>query len=201
MRVGRLLSLAGLAVLTACAPPGPPAADQDGGGHDDDGAPSASAGAIMGESLAARLEILEGKMVALARAMPEEGYAWRPMEGVRSVGEVYAHAAGDNWFVLAVLGMDVPPETGVTTEDGTVAAYEDRVVAKADIVAGMEASFTALRAALDAGRPEMDREILLRQTSITVGDLWIRAIVHLHEHLGQSIAYARSNGVAPPWSR
>ena len=35
----------------------------------------------------------------------------------------------DNWFVLAVLGEDVPPETGVTTEDGTVAAYEDRVVA------------------------------------------------------------------------
>jgi hypothetical protein len=23
---------------------------------------------------------------------------------------------------------------------------------------------------------------------------------HLHEHLGQSIAYARTNGVAPPWS-
>jgi uncharacterized damage-inducible protein DinB len=23
---------------------------------------------------------------------------------------------------------------------------------------------------------------------------------HMHEHLGQSIAYARSNGVTPPWS-
>jgi hypothetical protein len=23
---------------------------------------------------------------------------------------------------------------------------------------------------------------------------------HAHEHLGQSIAYARSNGVAPPWT-
>jgi len=23
---------------------------------------------------------------------------------------------------------------------------------------------------------------------------------HSHEHLGQSIAYARSNGIAPPWS-
>lgn len=23
---------------------------------------------------------------------------------------------------------------------------------------------------------------------------------HSHEHLGQSIAYARMNGIAPPWS-
>ena len=26
------------------------------------------------------------------------------------------------------------------------------------------------------------------------------ALNHLHEHLGQSIAYARMNGVVPPWS-
>jgi hypothetical protein len=25
-------------------------------------------------------------------------------------------------------------------------------------------------------------------------------VSHLHEHLGQAIAYARMNGVAPPWS-
>ncbi len=24
---------------------------------------------------------------------------------------------------------------------------------------------------------------------------------HAHEHLGQAIAYARSNGVVPPWSQ
>jgi uncharacterized damage-inducible protein DinB len=24
---------------------------------------------------------------------------------------------------------------------------------------------------------------------------------HNHEHLGQMIAYARMNGIAPPWSR
>ena len=26
-------------------------------------------------------------------------------------------------------------------------------------------------------------------------------VAHMNEHLGQSIAYARSNGVVPPWSR
>ena len=52
----------------------------------------------------------------------------------------------------------------------------------------------------DASGGELDREVVLG-TPTTVGDVWIRAVVHLHEHLGQSIAYARSNEVVPPWSR
>jgi len=31
--------------------------------------------------------------------------------------------------------------------------------------------------------------------------IWLLTATHLHEHLGQTIAYARSVGVAPPWSR
>jgi hypothetical protein len=31
--------------------------------------------------------------------------------------------------------------------------------------------------------------------------LWISTVTHLHEHLGQLIAYARSNKVTPPWSK
>jgi len=31
--------------------------------------------------------------------------------------------------------------------------------------------------------------------------LWITTTTHLHEHLGQLIAYARSNNVTPPWSK
>jgi uncharacterized damage-inducible protein DinB len=29
----------------------------------------------------------------------------------------------------------------------------------------------------------------------------LQLVTHMNEHLGQSIAYARSNGVVPPWSR
>jgi hypothetical protein len=31
--------------------------------------------------------------------------------------------------------------------------------------------------------------------------MWILTVGHLHEHLGQLIAYARSNNVVPPWSK
>jgi hypothetical protein len=30
---------------------------------------------------------------------------------------------------------------------------------------------------------------------------WVLAVTHLHEHLGQAIAYARINNIVPPWSR
>ena len=199
MRLGGVLPLAALAVLTACAPSGGAPGDAEAPGAGAVREPGAVETALV-ESLARSLEILEGKMVGLARAMPGDSYGWRPMEGVRSVGDVYAHAGGDNWYVQAILGIEVPPGTGVTTDGATVGAYEKAAGDKDDIVAGMEASFTTLRAALDASRADMGRTVVLGENSITVADLWVRAIVHLHEHLGQSIAYARANGVVPPWS-
>ncbi|MGI9628788.1 MAG: hypothetical protein ACR2QM_18275, partial [Longimicrobiales bacterium] len=44
--------------------------------------------------VATTMETAAEKMIALAEAMPEEAYAWRPSEGVRSVSEVYMHVVG-----------------------------------------------------------------------------------------------------------
>ena len=47
----------------------------------------------------------------------------------------------------------------------------------------------------------------LTQTIKFFGQDWTRqramvlTVTHLHEHLGQSIAYARMNHVVPPWSK
>ena len=35
----------------------------------------------------------------------------------------------------------------------------------------------------------------------TVSEVFMRVIVHANEHMGQMIAYARTMGVAPPWSK
>jgi hypothetical protein len=34
----------------------------------------------------------------------------------------------------------------------------------------------------------------------SVRGVYMLMLSHVHEHLGQSIAYARSNGIAPPWT-
>ncbi len=190
-----LMAVALLAALTACAGD----AGGDGSpGVDNPPTPAAGSAVDMVDYLGRELNELGEKMVQLAEAMPESTYDWAPMPGVRSVGAVYAHVAGDNYFVPALFGMPVEG-TGVTTDSG-ISAYEEARGSKAEIVAELQRSFDAMAATLAANRTEPGKDIMLRDNRMTQGDLWVRAIVHLHEHLGQSIAYARANEVVPPWS-
>jgi len=153
------------------------------------------------ENLSRSLGILQEKMVDLAQAMPEDSWDWHPEEGVRSVGQIYSHVAADNYFVAALLDISVPAETQVSKDGETVGAYEARVTARDDALVGLEASWTQLFEAVESSRGRMSENVDLRGNPLTVADLWVRATVHLHEHLGQSIAYARMNGVIPPWNR
>ncbi|MEM7414772.1 MAG: DinB family protein [Gemmatimonadota bacterium] len=146
------------------------------------------------------VEIVHEKMRDLAEAMPEEDLAWRPMEGVRSVEEVFIHVAADNWYVPALLGWDAPAETGVTNDVETFRAYQSQEMSREEMLEVLDASFVFFRETMAASGSELDREVVLGSPT-TVGDVWIRAVVHLHEHLGQGIAYARANEVVPPWSR
>lgn len=150
--------------------------------------------------LESTVETLHEKFTALAGAMPADDLGWRPMEGVRSVEEVFIHIAADNWFVPALMGWEAPAETGVTSDGATFQAYQQRTMTRDEMLDAVDDSFRFLRESMAESRGDLGREVTLG-TPTTVGDVWIRAVVHLHEHLGQSIAYARSNGVVPPWSR
>jgi uncharacterized damage-inducible protein DinB len=155
----------------------------------------------MVDNLLVQASTVRSKLEGLAEAMPEETYDWRPGDGVRSVGEVFVHVAADNYLLPAILGVEAPPETGITTEYATVQAYEAQTLSKAEIVANLTASFDHLEAAVARTRGDLDQTATAFGTEFTAGGLWTMAVTHLHEHLGQSIAYARSNEVVPPWSR
>jgi len=146
---------------------------------------------------------VEEKLLGLARAMSAEQYAWRPGEGVRSVGEVFQHVAADNYLIPAFGGAAPPAVTGIKADDyATVRAYETREADRATIIADLEASFAHLKTAMSSiPVAKMGEDLQLFGRTVTTQQLWVLATTHLHEHLGQSIAYARSNGVTPPWSR
>jgi hypothetical protein len=109
--------------------------------------------------------------------------------------------AADNWFVPALMGWEPPPETEVTSDAATFRAYQERDMSRTEMLEVLDASFVFLRDAMRESAGELQRPVTLGGEPTTVGDIWIRASVHLHEHLGQSIAYARANEVVPPWSR
>ncbi len=146
---------------------------------------------------------VEQKIVGLANAIPESAYDWRPGPGVRSVGEALTHVAADNYFMPAALGVAAPAATGVSgTDYKTVTAYEARKRTRAQIIQEVVTSFAFLKKAMtDTPDARLDAAMKIFGADTTARSTWVATTTHLHEHLGQLIAYSRSNGVVPPWSK
>jgi hypothetical protein len=142
-------------------------------------------------------------MMALARAIPAERYDWRPGTGARSVGEVLRHVAADNYFLPAALGHAADPATGIKGDDfNTAVTFERRPLDRAQTIALLERSFVHLKKSLGTATPaKMNEKTSMFGQSFSGQQAWILTATHLHEHLGQLIAYARSNSVTPPWSQ
>ena len=138
------------------------------------------------------LDDVQKKIIDLAAATPADKYNWRPAAGVRSVSEVYMHIAGGNYFLASFMGMKAPVYDEQTLE---------RIHDKDRVLAELKKSFVHLRtAALNATDADLDKPIKMFGNDTTERAGFMAALVHLHEHLGQSIAYARMNGIVPPWS-
>ena len=135
-----------------------------------------------------------GKTVALAEAIPQEKYSWRPGEGVRSVGEVFVHITGGNFLYMRMLG-------GKTPADIDMKALQAATNDKAKVVEALKRSFDFVRQTVNS-LPDADLEKAVKMfgTDTTERHALFAAVVHQSEHLGQSIAYARSVGVVPPWT-
>src|SRR6266849_4237136 len=147
-----------------------------------------------------RAEFLEGityyeqGYTRLAEAMPTEKYTWRPAEGVRSVGEVFTHITAANYGIARALGT-APPAGFDPKAITALSADKPKVVqALRDSFEHFHRAIVALNEA-DADKPQnmFNRHTTLRGSFIAITG-------HLGEHLGQSIAYARVNGVVPPWT-
>jgi uncharacterized damage-inducible protein DinB len=164
-------------------------------------ATSASAQGMMGE-MHGSVNNVQKKMLDLAKAIPEAQYSWRP-SGARSIGEVLLHVASDNYLIPVMMGKPMPASVAISPTDmKTLEVYEKRKLTKDQIIAELEASFAHLHQAMG-----LTTDTNLVENISFFGQNWSRqramlaTVTHLYEHLGQMIAYARSNNIAPPWSR
>ena len=140
------------------------------------------------------LEGTEKKLLDLAGAFPAEKYSWRPAEGIRSVSESLMHIAGANYFLAGAVGMPVPE--GVKPQD-----LEKSITKKQEVIKALKKSLAHVRhAALNVSDDDGDKAVELFGRDSTYRAVFLVIVGHISEHLGQSIAYARMNGVVPPWS-
>lgn len=154
------------------------------------------------EDVVANLEDVRVKLMALAEATPDSWFAWQPSADVRTVSEVYMHTASVNLLLPAALGA-APPE-GVRLEGvnpfALMAEWEATVTSKADVMAKVAESFDYVGGALRS-LEGLDDQVELFGPPRSKRAFVLIILGHAHEHLGQSIAYARSMGIAPPWSQ
>lgn len=141
----------------------------------------------------AQLDDAATKLVQLAEAIPQQKYAWRPAEGVRSVSEVFVHVASANFFFPTMVGV---PATTRPPRDA-----EKTVTDQAQVVDWLKRSFDHARSAIrGVSDADLDKSVDMFGRPSTYRYVLLTMVSHAHEHLGQSIAYARGNGVVPPWS-
>lgn len=134
-----------------------------------------------------------GKFIALAEAVPAEKYGWSPGPGVMTVAKVYAHVARYNYLYPAT-------SLGVAAPEGRDADATEDIADKARLVALLKQSGEHVRA-VAAGLRDPSQETTQYGRSVPQWSVLLQLVAHMNEHLGQSIAYARVNGVVPPWSR
>lgn len=142
------------------------------------------------QEYAGQVDFVQGRILQLENAMPQEKFEWRPGEGVRSVAEVYLHIAGANMMLVSYM-----------TGEKTGSEIDEKTTDKAKIAEIVKKSFEAVKDAVPKlTEDDLNKSIKAFGMEMTLRNFMISMLNHTHEHLGQSIAYARMNSVVPPWS-
>jgi hypothetical protein len=159
---------------------------------------SKESAAAMKTAFLADLDNLHTKFLGLANAFPQDKYTWRPMENVRSVSEVLMLAAMEGYsFVPSGFGAK-PADLGSREEAAKLRTLSD----KAMVIDHLNKGFANAKKELEAVDPATltgKRKLFGQDRSLPEIILFIGG--DLHEHLGQLIAYARTNHIVPPWSK
>ena len=140
------------------------------------------------EDLLKDVKEAKGKIVGLAKAMPDAAWDWRPAPGVRSTREVFVHVTADNYFI--------PVGAGSTRRPAPASARTTRRSRRSRSGRGRASRPRRARHVVRVPRAADDRDHRREaRDAVEVAEestrqLWIASTTHLHEHLGQLIAYA-----------
>lgn len=135
---------------------------------------------------------LSDKFAGLARVMAGK-YDWKPAEGVRSAGEVFNLIVMENRMLVGAL-------TGAG--GGRGGGRGAQVTDPEKLQEALKTSYASLQKAIEElSDADLKAPVKMFGRDMTKEDAVRFLFGDQHEHLGQSIAYARSNGVVPPWSK
>ena len=131
---------------------------------------------------------LSDKFTGLARVMAGK-YDWKPGQGVRSVGDVLNLIVAENGMLAGTLS-------------GQASARPAPVTDPEKMQEALRTSYANLQKTISSlSESDLQAPVKLFGRDTTKQGAILMVLMDQHEHLGQSIAYARSNSVVPPWSK
>jgi hypothetical protein len=148
----------------------------------------------LGQGYAPELALTSRQLLQLAEATPAAKFGWRPAAGVRSISEVYMHLTLGNYFLLGQAGVKTGFDMASLGKDP-----EKAVTEKAEVIRLLRGSLDAVASAYKSA--DRQKPVKFFNRDAVADGVFLRILLHNNEHMGQSIAYARMNGVTPPWSQ
>jgi len=140
------------------------------------------------------LQGVNKKCVDLAQVIPNEKLTWRPSADSRSFAEVFLHVAGERYGILSMMGA-TPPSGFKAKEFEKSTTERDRIVE--DLNQSWDFASQTINGMTNADFAKLMPKL---GPQANEGDVIYILVADAHEHLGQLVAYARQNGIVPPWT-
>lgn len=147
------------------------------------------------QAIVANMMDAGNKVIELGGAFPDKKLDWSPGKGVRTTNEVLLHVVGGNYMLPTLLGAN----TGKSMDEAM--KLEKTHPGKTEIVRMLKESYDVAGKAINGvGDADMDTKVSFFGQEMSKRAVMLVIASHSHEHLGQLIAYARVNGITPPWT-
>ena len=186
--MNRLLTVLVLVAVALCARPlSATAAEPDVADH-------TAASYDMKAQALLDLGVVQKKFLDLANAVPVQKMTWRPSPESRSFAEVFLHVAGERYQILSLMGAASP--SGFNAK-----VFERMTTDKARIIEELNRSWEFTEKTINGmNNADFAKRLPKLGPQANAGDVVYILVADAHEHLGQSVAYARENGIVPPWT-
>ena len=129
-----------------------------------------------------------------AQQVDEDLYAFTPVDGVRSMGQILAHVANAQFFFCS---------TAAGEENPNEVNFEETATTKEAIIEGLETAFAYCEGVYDAMTDEEGAEMrdFFGGQQMAASAILAFNSAHNYEHYGNLSTYMRMNGMVPPSSQ
>jgi uncharacterized damage-inducible protein DinB len=149
---------------------------------------------VRGEMIAS-MKDAGGKIQELSTAIPDAKFTWKPSKDVRSTGQVLLHVVQGNYLIPSFFGVQP------TMSKDELMKLDTQTMEPAKIRQMLKESYDfAEKAVADTPDSELETQVEFWGMKMSKRGAMLLLTSHSHEHLGQSIAYARANNITPPWT-